>query len=112
MTLKIKDVNNTCIIDICEDAISQDVLCEIKNALSSISHSKRVAVNLAGVTYIGNEFGHFLEEYNVALLNPELNIYILMFLLQYDKICDLFVCEDDFFSNRRSIVKRSFKLCS
>ncbi len=112
MTLKIKDVNNTCIIDIHADRISIEILAELKKTISLIGSSKRIAVNLSNISYIGNEFGEFLNEYKVALLNPMLNVCILMFLMKYDKVSDLFVSEEDFFQNKRSLVKRSFRLCS
>lgn len=112
MTLKIKEVNNTYIIDIHSDRISKSLLTELEKYVSSVDGRKRVAINLSNISYIGNDFGEFLSEHRVALLGPSLNLSVLMFLMKYDKISDLFVCEEDFLQNKRSIVKRSFRLCS
>ena len=112
MTLKIKEVNNTYIIDIHSDRISDRLLVELRNYISSVGHKRRVAINLSNISYIGNDFGEFLAEHRVALLSPVLNVCILMFLMKYDRLSDLFVCEEDFFQNKRSLVKRSFRLCS
>lgn len=114
MTIKIRDVEKHCIIDIYEREISDKVLCELREALLSVSAGSRISINLLNINTVGNNFLEFLTKSpnTISLFNLSMNICILFFVLHYDKVCDLYMSENDFILGKRRIVNRRLRLCS
>lgn len=119
MTINIRDFSaNNCecfIIDIEDNEISNGLLFQLKKEIKAQNKRKRVALNLANLSVINNEFLESLEELSnsgikLSLFNLSLNVYLLLFIMKYDKFADLFVSEPDFLQNQRNIVNRQFKL--
>lgn len=114
MTIKIRDEDTYCIVDIFDKEISDTVLAELKLILNNLSNNKRIALNLINISELNSEFLDFITDLKmrISLFNLSLNVYLLLFLGKYDKESDLYVNELDFLMNKRRIVNRKFKLCS
>lgn len=114
MTIKIRDVKETCIIDIFDKKISELVLHQIKEILISHDNEKRIALNFMNIEDVDNKFLDFAQNSKIkfSMFNLHCNICILLFILNFDKTCSLYISENDFVTNKRRIVNRHLKLCS
>ena len=111
MVVKIRDSGKECIIDILADEISIDLMHKIKEIISLKKSDERIAFNLLNISSLSHSFLDFIKKSDskISLFNIPLNIYLLLFIMKYDKIADLYMTENDFVINRHSIVNRDFK---
>lgn len=112
MIVKVRDSGKECIIDVLADEISTGLVHEIKEIVSLKKPNTRIAFNLLNISSLSRAFLDFIEKSDskISLFNIPLNVYLLLFIMKYDKIADLYMSEKDFILNRHSVVNRNFKL--
>lgn len=112
--MKIKDVDKVCVVDIAGNAISKQDLIELKKLFNQKAFKKRIGINLKNILEIDNEFLEFLEESGkkrkLSVYNVNNDVYLMLFVLRYEQYVDIYLNEEDFFSDKNCIVYRRLKL--
>lgn len=112
--MKIKDVDKVCIVDIAGNAISKSDLIELKKIFEKKVLKKRIGINLKNVLNTGHEFLDFLEQccekQKLSVFNVNNEVYLMLFILKYDKYVNIYLNEEDFYSDKKCIVYRRLKL--
>ena len=112
--MKIKDVDKVCVVDIAGNAISKQDLIELKKLFNQKALKKRIGINLKNILEIDNEFLEFLEESGkkrkLSVYNVNNDVYLMLFVLRYEQYVDIYLNEEDFFSDKNCIVYRRLKL--
>lgn len=112
--MKIKDVDKVCIVDIAGKTISESDLIELKELYKKTSSKKRIGLNLEHVVSIDANFLEFIKEtsqkqkLSAFCLNNE--AYLMLFISRYDHHINIYINENDFYQDKRSIVYRRLKL--
>lgn len=117
--MEIKDVHDCCVIDICSESIS-DIQAKKIRKLMANNINKRFAVNFKNVKNIGEGFVSLIKYFadmddygnKLSLFNVPSDIFVTLFVMNYDKYLNLYMAEQDFVKDKSSIVNRRFRLCS
>ena len=112
--MKIKDVNDVCIIDIGKESISSSDVDKLKNIINKKAHHKRIGLNFANTFFVDYAFWDFLEKefftQKISVFNLNTELFLSLFISGYDKVTNIYMNEEDFKFNKRIIVNRRFKL--
>lgn len=112
--MNIRDVDGVCIADITGNVVSQFELKELKKLYKTKAARKRIGINLESVNSINYDFLLFIQEcafkQKVSLFNVAVDVYMMLFISHSDKYINIYLDENDFINNKRSIVYRRLKL--
>lgn len=112
--MKIKDVDKVCIVDIAGNAISKADLIELKKLFEKKAFKKRIGINMKNVLEIEHNFLEFLErcsnKQKLSVYNVNNEVYLMLFILRYDKYVNIYLNEEDFYNDKKCIVYRRLKL--
>ncbi len=112
--MKIKDVDKVCIVDMAGNAVSKSDLIELKKLFKRKVFKRRIGINLKNVADVDSNFLDFLKESStqdkLSIYNVENEVYLLLFVLHYDEHVNIYLNEEDFFLDKKSIVYRRLKL--
>lgn len=112
--MKIKDVDKVCIVGIAGKAILKSDLIKLKKLFRLKNASTRIGINLGNITATNTDFLELLKETSferkISVFNVKHEIYLTLFISQYDRFVDIYINEDDFIKEKRCIVYRRLKL--
>lgn len=112
--MSIRDVDKVCIVDIAGKAVSQSELIKLKKLFKDKASEMRIGINLKNVSYIDYDFISFLQECSfkqkLSVFNLKNDIYLFLFVSKADKYTHIYLDENDFVEEKRSIVHRRLKL--
>ena len=112
--MDIRDVDGVCIADITGNVVSQSELKELKKLYKTKAGRKRIGINLENVCSINYDFILLLQEcafkQKISLFNVAVDVYMMLFISHSDKYINIYLDENDFISDKRSIVYRRLKL--
>ncbi len=106
--MEIKTKDNICIIRLLSPKIDKRESFRLFEELKSYA-AYNVGIDLSFVNDCTIEFIECLKEVsNISLFNIPSNIFVLFNCMNVDKICNLFVSENDFMTSSHRLLNRKF----
>ncbi len=102
-----KTINENGIIFTIENNIIDDKLCEL--IVSELSLNMKAGIDMRHVNKIkGKKFTKYLLENKYKLFNIKNEVLTYLAIILKDGVLKSFMSKDDFFENKRELIKRKF----
>ncbi len=114
--MKIRDIGNICIVDICKDTISQTDVRKMEKILLQKPQIRRLGINMRNVSVVDTSFYDFIRSWyekrknKTAFFNTEIPVFLQFYVSKMDSFVNIYLDKNDFCSDKRLIVKRNLKL--
>ncbi len=114
--MKIRDIGNICIVDVCQNTISQSDVLNLVKILKEKPKIKRLGINMHGVRHVDCYFYTFVELWKekrknkISFFNTEIPVFLQFLVSGMDGFINIYLDKNDFFNDKRLIIKRRFKL--
>ncbi len=114
--MKLRDIGNICIVDICKETISQADVRKLQKILKERPQARRLGINMRKVRHVDTSFFSFIKKWKekrktkAAFFNTEVSVFLQFYVSNMDSFVNIYLDKSDFYNDKRVIVRRRFKL--